>query len=72
MAVVETEGPRGMASPPHVHSREDETFRVVAGEVAFTIDGERTIAGPGTTVHAPRGVPHHFEVVSEQARSSTS
>jgi quercetin dioxygenase-like cupin family protein len=68
LALIVTEGPRGMASPPHVHTREEETFLVLDGEVAFTIDGATTVAGPGTAVYAPRGIPHHFEVVSERAR----
>jgi quercetin dioxygenase-like cupin family protein len=68
LALVVSEGPRGMASPPHVHAREEETFIVLEGEVAFTIGGATTVAGPGTVVYAPRGIPHHFEVVSERAR----
>jgi quercetin dioxygenase-like cupin family protein len=68
LALVETIAPRGMGSPPHVHTREDETFIVLEGEVAFSFDGRETAARAGTAVHLPRGVPHWFTVVSERAR----
>ncbi len=53
----------GVGVPPHLHEREDETFTVLEGEVAYEVAGKRTVAGPGTTVFAPRGVPHSFQVV---------
>jgi quercetin dioxygenase-like cupin family protein len=68
LALVETLGPAGMQAPPHVHSREDETFLVVEGTVSFTVGGATSDAGPGTVVHLPRGVPHAFRVVSPTAR----
>ena len=67
-ALVETEGRAGMQAPVHVHSREEETFQVLEGEVAFTVEGATAVAGPGTVVHLPRGVPHSFRVISPTAR----
>ena len=52
--------PRALASPVHTHSREDEVSFVIAGQVGVQI-GERVIvAGPGTVVFKPRGIPHAF------------
>lgn len=50
----------GGGPPPHVHTREDEGFYVLEGEVTFTIGGARHIAGVGTLLHAPRNIPHAF------------
>lgn len=51
----------GGGPPYHVHEREDELFYVLEGEIEFTVDGKRTIAGPGTTVFGARHVPHRFK-----------
>lgn len=49
------------AGPPlHRHSREEECFYVLEGEITFQLDGERLVAGPGTFVHLPAGVAHGF------------
>ncbi len=51
-----------MCGPPlHVHSREDEWFYILKGEFTFEVDGNRVIAGPGSSIFAPRGIPHTFQ-----------
>lgn len=46
--------------PPHVHSRDDEAFFVLDGEITFQI-GDQTIVGKaGCFVQGPRGIPHAF------------
>ena len=55
--------PPGFGSPYHVHHREDESFYVIEGEMAFVVDGQWHYAGPGTFVHGPRDIPHGFAVV---------
>src|SRR3712207_3600898 len=48
---------------PHLHTREDETFYVLEGELEFMV-GERTLsASAGSVVYAPRGVLHGFRNV---------
>ena len=51
----------GGGPPPHVHSREDEGFYVLEGEVAFDIDGTRRTAAPGTMLNVPIGALHSFK-----------
>jgi quercetin dioxygenase-like cupin family protein len=51
----------GGGPPPHIHSREDESFYVLEGEVTFTVDGRDTVAQAGTFVQAPRDIPHAFK-----------
>jgi quercetin dioxygenase-like cupin family protein len=63
----------GVGIPPHVHTREDEIFRVIWGEVEIMIDGEATILKAGDTAFAPKNVPHAWKVVgTKKARMITS
>lgn len=58
---------RGFEPPLHVHSREEESYYMLEGEVEYEA-GERTIhARPGDFVQLPRAVPHRFRLVSETA-----
>jgi quercetin dioxygenase-like cupin family protein len=52
----------GGGPPLHRHSREDEVFHVLDGEVLFQIDGVRIEAKAGDTLFAPRGTAHTFKV----------
>ncbi len=60
-ALWEAVVPPGGGPPPHVHSREEEGFYVLEGEVTFTVSGERLVAGPGTFANMPVGTPHSFK-----------
>ncbi|MDG1570974.1 cupin domain-containing protein [Robiginitalea sp. M366] len=63
----------GVGIPPHVHTREDEVFRVIWGEVEITIDGVTHLLKAGDTAFAPKDVPHSWKVVgTEKARMITS
>jgi quercetin dioxygenase-like cupin family protein len=59
---------RGDSPPYHVHHTEDEAFHLIEGELVFLVDGETQRILPGETHLAPKGVPHTYRVVSEQAR----
>src|SRR3954453_23725165 len=52
---------RGGGPPPHVHSREEEGFYVLEGEITFTVNGERVVATAGTFANMPVGMPHSFK-----------
>jgi quercetin dioxygenase-like cupin family protein len=60
--------PRGMATPVHRHSREDEAFYVLDGEVSVYVGDRVARAETGDFLWAPREVPHAFCVESAQAR----
>lgn len=53
--------PPGGGPPPHVHSREEEGFYVLDGEITFTVNGERVVAAAGTFANVPVGTPHSFK-----------
>lgn len=52
--------PPGGGPPPHVHSREEEGFFVLEGEVSITVDGRHFTGRPGTFVNLPVGTLHSF------------
>ena len=50
----------GMAVPRHTHTREDEVYFVLAGELEATVGDETFVLRPGDTLLAPRDVPHEL------------
>ena len=71
-AQVEADGPRGDATPRHVHHNEDETFYVLEGELTVVIGDERVDLRAGDYLFAPRGIAHATIVRSERARYLTT
>jgi mannose-6-phosphate isomerase-like protein (cupin superfamily) len=59
-ALFEAIVPPGGGPPPHVHSREEEGFFILEGEITFTIDGKRLVATAGIFANMPVGTPHSF------------
>lgn len=53
--------PPGGGPPPHVHSREEESFYVLEGEITFRVNGETIIASAGTFANMPIGSLHSFK-----------
>ena len=53
--------PPGGGPPPHVHSREEEGFYVLEGEITFRIGDQRLVATAGTFANMPVGAPHSFK-----------
>jgi quercetin dioxygenase-like cupin family protein len=53
----------GAGAPPNRHAGEEESFYVLDGTFAFTIDGERREAGKGAFVKIPDGAVHAFKNV---------
>ncbi len=58
--------PPGGGPPPHVHSREEESFYILDGEITFQIGEERAIATAGMFANMPVGTPHSFKNESSQ------
>ena len=59
-ALIEAVVPPGGGPPPHVHTREDEAFHVLEGELEFHADGRSFTAGPGDWVKLAKGSLHDF------------
>lgn len=67
MNAVEFTAPRGFGPPLHLHREEDEIMYIVRGRIRLTVDDDEQIATDGAVVSLPAGVPHTFQVVSDQA-----
>jgi quercetin dioxygenase-like cupin family protein len=50
----------GMGVPRHTHTREDESYFVVAGELEVIVGEETFVLKPGDTLMAPRDIPHQL------------
>lgn len=63
----------GVGIPPHIHTREDEIFRVIKGQIEIMVDGETTVLNEGDVAFAPKNIPHSWKVVgTEKAKMITS
>jgi mannose-6-phosphate isomerase-like protein (cupin superfamily) len=51
----------GGGPPLHAHSREEEGFYVMEGEITFTIGDKRLVVGAGMFANMPIGTPHAFK-----------
>lgn len=71
-SMVEINVPATSKLPPgpagHIHTREDESWYIIEGELQFEVGDETATAGPGSLVYAPRNVPHSYRVVKAPAR----
>lgn len=60
--------PPGGGPPPHTHSREEEGFYVLEGEITFSTNGVRLVAKAGMFANMPVGTKHSFK--NESAHSA--
>ena len=63
----------GVGILPHVHTKEDEIFRVIKGQIEIMVDGKTTVLNEGDVAFAPKEIPHSWRVVgTEKAKMITS
>ena len=60
-ALIEAIVPPGGGPPPHIHSREDEAFYVLEGELQFLAEGQSFTATSGAWVTLAKGSLHFFK-----------
>lgn len=65
-ALWEATVPPGGGPPLHVHSREDEAFLILEGEMTFRAGDDTLVAGPGTLLSLPPGLKHAFRNNSDR------
>lgn len=51
----------GGGTPPHIHSREDESFHLLEGMLTIQVGGDTISASAGDFVYLPRGIAHSFK-----------
>lgn len=64
LGLIDAIVPPGGGPPPHTHTREDEFFYILEGEITFYIESPSAkmpiIARAGTFLFAPRNQKHRF------------
>ena len=58
---------KGLEPPPHIHTREDESFYLLNGEINYTVGDEVFRAKRGNWVFLPRNIKHSFQVRTDEA-----
>lgn len=71
MSAVEFTAPRGFGPPLHVHREEDEIMYVIDGAIRLDLGEAARVVVGGAVVSLPHGIPHTFQVLSEDARFLT-
>src|SRR5713101_7849523 len=64
-AIWEAILPPGGGPPPHVHSREEEGFYILEGEITLQVGVERIVATAGMFANMPVLTPHSFKNESD-------
>ncbi|MCG8915765.1 quercetin 2,3-dioxygenase [Actinokineospora sp. PR83] len=64
LSVLESSIPPGSGPPLHIHTREDEAFYVLSGELEFHVRDDVFTGCAGDFVFVPRGTPHRFRNTS--------
>lgn len=64
--LIEEENVPGTGIPPHVHSNEDEVFKVLEGEMELTVGDKTTVLKAGDLAFGPRGVPHSWKIIGDK------
>jgi quercetin dioxygenase-like cupin family protein len=66
-ALLEHRGERGYHSPLHRHTRDEETFFVLDGELRVHVGGQTRVVAAGSLAVLPLDLPHAFVVTSDPA-----
>lgn len=56
---------RGLEPPPHTHTKEDEAFLILDGDVIYTVGGKTYHAKTGDVMFLPKNIQHSFKIQSE-------
>ncbi len=56
---------RGFEPPKHVHTKEEESYVILDGEIIYELGDQSIHASAGDYVHLPRNISHKFRLVSE-------
>lgn len=58
--VLEVSAAPGVSVPRHMHTREDESYYVLSGELEVIVADEVFVLKPGDRLMAPRDIPHQL------------
>lgn len=68
VAVAEAVLPEGASPPAHLHAALDDSFYILDGRMVIHCGDDAWLAGPGSWVQFPAGIPHTFRVLGGPTR----
>jgi hypothetical protein len=66
--LLETEGVAGTATPPYVHTRDDEAYLILEDRYRFHCAEDIFEGEPGSFVLVPKRRVHHYALLSDRGR----
>lgn len=57
---------KGLEPPPHTHTKENELFLIIDGEVVYTVGNQSFHAKEGDVMFLPKNIQHSFKIQSEK------
>src|SRR3712207_2318025 len=68
LACIDITVRKGIAIPPHTHTRDDESFYILEGAVLCHIGDSEYHAQQGGFVFLPRNIPHTWQPLTDTLR----
>ncbi|WP_121356905.1 cupin domain-containing protein [Flavisolibacter nicotianae] len=65
-ALIRATERKGLEPPPHTHTKEDEAFLILEGEVIYTVGNRKFNAKQGDVMFLPKNIQHSFKIQSEK------
>jgi len=65
-ALIRATERRGLEPPPHIHTKEDEAFLILEGEVVYTVGHQNFHAKEGDVMFLPKNIQHSFKIQTEK------
>jgi quercetin dioxygenase-like cupin family protein len=59
---------RGFEPPAHTHTRENEAYYLLAGEMEFVVGGEKYKLAKGDFIYLPKDISHSWICITETAQ----
>lgn len=60
--LITQDNPPGIQIPKHIHTKEDEIFQVIEGEIEVEVGDQIVNLKDGDMIFLPRNIPHSFKV----------
>jgi quercetin dioxygenase-like cupin family protein len=65
LTVIIQQLPAGAGVPMHTHSREDENFEVINGEIEIETGGKTLLFTKGDIIYLPKNTPHSLTAITD-------
>lgn len=49
-----------LREPEHIHPFQENRFRIISGELTFSVNGQEKTVSAGDSISVPKNVPHRF------------